>query len=135
LQEIQHHRFPKYPTQEKIIQPKIQIKFGGNRDIPRNRGAGEKNKVAVNTPSKKPKAPTPLSREKTKRKGNISGGVRKKWQKVAVVPTTASSRPKRNKGMNTYLNEDALVPPSDVQSEKSRYSSSGSAYASSDGTT
>jgi hypothetical protein len=53
LQEIQHHRFPKYPTQQKIIQPKTQIKFAANREIPRTCGAGKKNKVTVNKPGTK----------------------------------------------------------------------------------
>jgi hypothetical protein len=44
LQEIQNHRFPKYQTQQKIIQPKTQTKFAANREIRRTRGAGEKRK-------------------------------------------------------------------------------------------
>jgi hypothetical protein len=133
-QNTQHRR--------EIIQPKTQIKLGTNREIPRSHGAGEKNKVTVATPLKKPKAPTPASREHPKRKGKISGGLRKKLQKLVGVSTTASNRPKSNNGMNTSLNEDALVPPSAVDSDQSHYSSCGSscasscasAYASSDGT-
>jgi hypothetical protein len=109
VQEIQNHRFPKYPKQQKIIQAKTQIKFAANREIRRTHGAGKKNEATVNAPSKKPKAPTPVSREKPKRKGNTGGGVRKKRQKLVVLPTAASSRPKHNKGRNTSLNEDASV--------------------------
>jgi hypothetical protein len=121
--------------QQKIIQPKPQVKFAANREIRRTRGAGKKKEVTVNAPSKKMKAPTPVSREKPKRKGNIGGGVGKKRQKLVVLTTAASSRPRRNKGRNTYLNEDALVPPIDVDSDQSHYSRSESGYRSSDVTT
>jgi hypothetical protein len=45
------------------------------------------------------------------------------------VPTAASSRPKRNKGTKKSLNDDTLVLPSDVDSDQSHYSPSGSEYA------
>jgi hypothetical protein len=43
--------------------------------------------------------------------------------------------PKRNKVKNTSLNEDALVPPSDVDSDQSHYSQGESTYRYSDGST
>jgi hypothetical protein len=104
LQEIQHHRFPKYPAQQKIIQPKTQIKFAANREIRRTCGEGKKKEATVNTPSKTPKAPTPVSTERPKLKGNIGGGVGKKRQKLVVLPTRASIRPKRIKVRNRSLN-------------------------------
>jgi hypothetical protein len=52
-----NHRFPKYPTHQKIIQPKTQINFAENREIRRTLGAGEKKEVTVNTPSKKLRLP------------------------------------------------------------------------------
>jgi hypothetical protein len=47
LQEIQNHRFPKYPTQQKIIQPKTQIKFAANREFQRTRVVGENKEVTT----------------------------------------------------------------------------------------
>jgi hypothetical protein len=70
--------------------------------------------VTEDTPRKKPKAPTPVSVEKPQLKGDRGGGMGKKQQKMVVLPTAASSRPRCNKGRKTSLNEDALVPPSDV---------------------
>jgi hypothetical protein len=78
-----------------------------------------KKEVTVNAPRKKPKAPTPVSRGEPKQKGNRGGGVGMKRQKMVVLSTAARSRPKRNKGRNTSLNEDVLVPPSDVGSDQS----------------
>jgi hypothetical protein len=57
LHEIQHHWFPKYPTKQKLIQPKTKLKLAANREIPRTRGSGEKNKVTANTTSKKLRLP------------------------------------------------------------------------------
>jgi hypothetical protein len=79
-----------------------------------------------------PETPTPVSMEKH-RKG---GAVAKKRKKGVVLPNATSSRPpKRNKGKNTSLNEDELVPPSDVDSNQSRYLQSESTYRNSDGST
>jgi hypothetical protein len=97
LEEIQNHRFPKYPTQQKIIKPRNQIKFAANREVRRTRVVGENKEVTTETPSTKTADPTPVSMEK-RRKG---GAVAKK-----------------------SLNKDALVPPSDVDSDQSHYSQS-----------
>jgi hypothetical protein len=68
-----------------------------------------------------------------RRKG---GAVAKKMKKGVVLPTATSSRPhKRNKGKNTSLNEDELVPPSDADSNQSRYLQSESTYRNSDDST
>jgi hypothetical protein len=77
LQEIQNHRFPKYPTQQKIIQPKTQIKFAANREVRRTREVGKNKEVTAETPNTKTAAPTPVSMEK-RRKG---GAVAKKREK------------------------------------------------------
>jgi hypothetical protein len=88
--------------------------------------------VTAETPSTKTAAPTPVSMEKRKKGGTVA----KKRKKGVVLPTATSSRPpKRNKGKNTSLNEYALVPPSDVESDQSRYSQSESTYRYSDGST
>jgi hypothetical protein len=58
--------------------------------------------------------------------------VKKEWYcqlQLAAVPPSAT----REK--NTSLNEDALVPPSDVDRDQSRYSQSESTYRYSDGST
>jgi hypothetical protein len=47
----------------------------------------------------------------------------------------AAAAPKRNKGENTSLNEDVLVPPSDVDSDQPHYLQSESTYRYSDGST
>jgi hypothetical protein len=67
--------------------------------------------ITPGTPNKNNKAPTPVSLEKnnTKRK---------------ILATAASTRPKRNKGIIKSLNQDALVPESDVESSSSPYSRS-----------
>jgi hypothetical protein len=60
----------------------------------------------------------------------------KEKEKRVILPTATSSRPpKRNKVKNTSLNEDALVPPIDADSDQSRYSQSDSTYRYSDGST
>jgi hypothetical protein len=64
------------------------------------------------------------------------GAVAKKSKKGVVLPTATSSRPsKRNKVKHTSLNEDVLVPPSDVDSDHSHYSQSESTYRYLDGST
>jgi hypothetical protein len=55
--------------------------------------------------------------------------------KRKILATAASSRPKRNKGINKSLNQDALVPASDVESNSSHYSRSASPFLPSDGST
>jgi hypothetical protein len=52
-----------------------------------------------------------------------------------LLTATSSRPPKRNTGKNTSLNEDVLVPPSDVDSDQSHYSQSESTYRYSDGST
>jgi hypothetical protein len=42
--------------------------------------------------------------------------------KRKIVVTAASSRPKRHQGINRSLNENDLVPASDVESSSSDYS-------------
>jgi hypothetical protein len=74
------------------------------------------------TPNKNNKAPTPVSLEKTNTKRKI-------------LATAASTRPKRNKGIIKSLNQDALVPASDVESSSSPYSRSASPFLPSDGST
>jgi hypothetical protein len=51
------------------------------------------------------------------------------------LATAASSRPKRNKGINKYVNQYSLVPASDVESNSSHYSRSASPFLPSDGRT
>jgi hypothetical protein len=132
LQEIQNHRFPKYPTQKKIIQPKTKIKFAANREVQRTRVVGKTREVNTETPSTKTAVPFPVSMEK-----RITGGaVAKKRKKVVVLPTETSSRPpKRNNGKNISLNEDSFVLPSDDDSDQSHYSQSETTYRYSDGST
>jgi hypothetical protein len=55
--------------------------------------------------------------------------------KRKIVATAASSRPKRHQGINKYLNENAVVPASDVQSSSSEYSHSPSPFLPSDSST
>jgi hypothetical protein len=55
--------------------------------------------------------------------------------KRKILATAASSRPKRNKGINKSLNQDALVPAIDVESNSSHYSRSASPFLPSDGST
>jgi hypothetical protein len=66
LQEIKNHRFPKYPTQQKIIQTRNQIKFAANREFPRRRSrvVGKHKEVTTEIPSTKTAAPIPVSLEK-----------------------------------------------------------------------
>jgi hypothetical protein len=64
------------------------------------------------TPNKNQKTPTPVSLGKDAK----SGAVKNKRKILAVA---ASSRPKRNKSINNYLNQDDLVPASDVESNSS----------------
>jgi hypothetical protein len=52
-----------------------------------------------------------------------------------ILATAANSRPKCNKGINKSLNQDALVPASDVDSNSSHYSRSASPFLPSDGST
>jgi hypothetical protein len=73
-----------------------------------------------------------VSLKKTKTWGAKSGTVKNKQK---IMATAASSRPKRNKGINKSLNQDALVPASDVESNSSRYSRSASPFLPSDGST
>jgi hypothetical protein len=129
LQKIKNHRFPKYPTQQKIIQPKTHIKFAATREVRGNCAGGKKMEVTDSTPSTKIKDPTPVSMEKRSK----GGGVAKKRKKLWSFQKTNSRHPKRNKGRITSLNEDALVPLSDVESDRSHYSLSESTYRSSDG--
>jgi hypothetical protein len=89
LQEIKNHRFPKYPTQQKIIQPKTQIKFAANREVQRTRVVGKYKEVTAETPSTKTDALTPVSMEKRRK----IGAVVKKRKKGVVLPTATSSRP------------------------------------------
>jgi hypothetical protein len=70
---------------------------------------------------KNQKTHTPVSLKKTKTQGAKSGTVKNIRN---VLATAASSRPKRNKGVNKYLSKDALVPASDVESNSSNYSRS-----------
>jgi hypothetical protein len=93
LQEIQNHRFPKYPTQQKIIQPKTQIKFAANIEVRRTREVGKNEEVNAEKTSTKNAAPTLVSMEK-RRKG---GAVAKKMKKgvycqlqLASVPPSAT---------------------------------------------
>jgi hypothetical protein len=55
--------------------------------------------------------------------------------KRKILATAASSRPKRNKGINKPLNQYSLVPASDVESNSSHYSRSASPFLPSDGST
>jgi hypothetical protein len=54
---------------------------------------------------------------------------------MEILATAASSRPKRNKGINKSLNQDDVVPASDVESNSSHYSRSASPFLPSDGST
>jgi hypothetical protein len=107
-------------------------KMCGQQRGPKNSCSRESKEVTAETTSTKTAAPTTVSMEK-----RIKGSaVAKKSKKVVVLPTVTSSRPpKRNKGKNTSLNEDALVPSSDVGSDQSHYSQSESTYRYSDGST
>jgi hypothetical protein len=72
--------------------------------------------------------------EKRRKGGDVAK--KRKRKKGVVLPTATSSRPpRRNKGKNTSLNEDALVQPSDVDSDQTHYSQSEPAYRYSDGST
>jgi hypothetical protein len=55
--------------------------------------------------------------------------------KRKIFSIAASSRQKRNKCMHKSLNQDALVPASDVESNCSHYSSSAFPFLLSDGST
>jgi hypothetical protein len=55
--------------------------------------------------------------------------------KRKIFATAASNRPKRNKGIAKSLNQDALVPASDVESNSFHYSRSASPFLPSDGST
>jgi ssDNA-binding replication factor A large subunit len=55
--------------------------------------------------------------------------------KRKILATAASSRPKRNKGINKPLNQYSLVPASDVESNSSHYSRSASPFLPSDEST
>jgi hypothetical protein len=81
-QEIQNHRFPKYPTQQKIIHPKTQIKFAANREVRRIRAVGKNKEVTAETISTKTDAPTPVSMEKRKKGGDVA----KKRKKSTSTP-------------------------------------------------
>jgi hypothetical protein len=80
------------------------------------------------TPKTK-KSPAPVSLEKTKTRGLKIGTVKYKRK---ILATAASSRPKRHKGINKSLNENAVVPASDVDSSSSDYSRSPSPFLPSD---
>jgi hypothetical protein len=80
------------------------------------------------TPKKKI-CPAPVSLEKSKARGEKIGTVKCKRK---IVATAASSRPKRHKGINKYLNENAVETASDVDSSISDYSRSPSPFLRSD---
>jgi hypothetical protein len=82
------------------------------------------------TPNKEQKAPIPMSLGKTKTRGAKSGTAKNKRK---ILATAASSRPKRNKGIIKSLNQDALLPASDVEISSSHYSHSTSPFFPSDG--
>jgi hypothetical protein len=84
------------------------------------------------TPNKYQKGPTPVSLKKTKTWG-VKSATLKNTQKI--LATAASSRPERNKGIRKSLNQDALVPASDVESNSYHYSRSASPFLPSDGST
>jgi hypothetical protein len=89
LEEIQNHRFPKYPTQQKSIQPKTQVKFAANREVRGTREVGKNKEVTAETPSTETAAPTQVSMEK-RRKGS---DVAKKIKKGVVLPAATSPPP------------------------------------------
>jgi len=80
------------------------------------------------TPKTK-KSPAPVSLEKSKTRGLKIGTVKYKRK---ILATAASSRPKRHKGINKSLNENDVVPASDVDSSSSDYSRSPSPFLPSD---
>jgi hypothetical protein len=70
-----------------------------------------------------------VSLEKSKTRGKKIGTVKYKRK---IVATAVSSRPKRHNGINKSLNENAVVPASDVDSSSSDYSRSPSPFLPSD---
>jgi hypothetical protein len=70
-----------------------------------------------------------VSLEKSKTWGTKIGTVKYRRK---IVATAASSRPKRQQGINKSLNENAVVPASDVESSSSHYSRSPSPFLPSD---
>jgi hypothetical protein len=80
------------------------------------------------TPKKKT-YPTPVSLGKSKTRGKKIGTVKYKRK---IVATAASSRPKLHQGINKSLNENAVVPASDVESSSSDYSRNPSPFLPSD---
>jgi hypothetical protein len=80
------------------------------------------------TPKKKT-SPAPVSLEKSKTRGKKIGTVKYKRK---IMATAASSHPNRYKGINNSLNENAVVPASDVDSISSDYSRSHSPFLTSD---
>jgi hypothetical protein len=80
------------------------------------------------TPKKKT-SPAPVSLEKSKTWGTNIGTVKYKRK---IVATAASIRPKRHQGINKSLNENDVVPSSDVERSSSDYSRSPSPFLPSD---
>jgi hypothetical protein len=80
---IKNHRFPKYPTQQTIIQLKTQVKIAAHRDVRRTREVGKNKEVIAETPCTKTATPTPVSMEKRRK----DGAVAKKMKKGVVFPT------------------------------------------------
>jgi hypothetical protein len=80
------------------------------------------------TPKKKTSS-APVSLKKSKTWGTNIGTVKYKRK---IVATTASSRPKHHQGINKSLNENAVVPASDVEISSSDYSRSPSPFLPSD---
>jgi hypothetical protein len=78
---------------------------------------------------KKKTSPAPVSLKNSKTRGTKIGTVKYKRK---IVVTAASSRPKRHQGINKSLNENAVVPASDVDSSSSDYSRSPSPFLPSD---
>jgi hypothetical protein len=93
LQEIQNHRSHKYPTQQKIIQPKTQIKFSANREVRRNREVEKNKEVTAETPSTKTASPTSVSMEKRRKVVLLQRKGKKEWYcqlQLAAAPPSAT---------------------------------------------
>jgi hypothetical protein len=75
------------------------------------------------------KSPAHVSLEKSKTRGTNISTVKYKRK---IVATAASSRPKRHQGINKSVNENDVVPASDVASSSSDYSHSPSPFLLSD---
>jgi hypothetical protein len=80
----------------------------------------------------KKKSPAPVSLKKSKTQDTKIGTVKYKRK---IVVTAASSRPKRHQGIKNSLNENDVVPASDVESSSSHFSRSPSPFLPSDSST